>query len=216
MCFSALASFGLGSTLIPISLYCTIKSYKHNKKFLLLALIPLFFAIQQFIEGMVWLQLHDQATNLAHLYGYGYLFFAFAFWPAYIPFCVYFIEKDVVRKKMIRVFLFVGPLLGAFLYGRLLFGFTEFKVAMVNHAILYDVYQSNLSMWINSIAYALVVILPLLLSSLFKIKIYGALSLASLMLAYFFYFYQFSSVWCFFAAVLSIYIVFIIKKLPRY
>ena len=109
----------------------------------------------------------------------------------------------------------VGPILMAAMYGPILFGFVKFKVAIVEHAIFYDVYQSEKLMWFYTICYGIIVLFPLLLCSIFKVKMYGLMVLISLLIAYWVYFYQFTSVWCFFSAVLSFYIIYILYKLRK-
>ncbi len=213
MCFSALSSFSLGSLLIPIGAYSAVSAYKKNRNFLLLAFIPIMFGIQQVLEGMVWVHLQSDHIAMAYAFAYAYLFFAFAFWPAYVPFCAYLIEEDVTVQKILKFFMVAGPVLAAAFYGPIILGFISFKVGIVDHIIFYDVYQSDTLMWAYTICYGIIVIFPLLISSVLKVKIYGLIALTSLLIAYWFYFYQFTSVWCFFSAILSFYIIYIIYKL---
>ena len=57
MCFSAEASFIVGGALLFIGT-STIKK-AHHKKDLPIALIPIIFALQQIIEGLLWIILKD-------------------------------------------------------------------------------------------------------------------------------------------------------------
>ena len=83
MCFSAPASFLSGSVLIGIDIYCLHHLRKKDKKYLLFALIPLFFGIQQFIEGFIWLGINGGQHTITKTLAYLYLFFAFSFWPVF-------------------------------------------------------------------------------------------------------------------------------------
>jgi hypothetical protein len=215
MCFSAAASFGLGSVLLPIGAYCTVSAYRKNHHYLLLACIPIMFGLQQIMEGFVWTQLHAGNVAAAYSFAYAFLFFAFAFWPVCIPASIYLIEDDPVVQKILKFFLIAGPILAIVLYGPILLGYVPIKVAIFDHAIYYDMYESKALLWTYSIWYGIVIIIPPLISSRLKIKLYGLMVFISLLISYWWYFYQFTSVWCFFAALLSVYIGFIMYRLKR-
>jgi len=53
MCFSATASFSAGAVLLGLGTL-TVKS-AHRRRKMVLAAIPLLFAIQQLSEGVIWL-----------------------------------------------------------------------------------------------------------------------------------------------------------------
>jgi hypothetical protein len=53
MCFSAEASFTASAALVPCGVYCLTVARYRNPNYEPLALIPFFFGIQQFAEGMV-------------------------------------------------------------------------------------------------------------------------------------------------------------------
>lgn len=214
MCFSATASFTLGSLLVPIGIFCVAIAYKANKNFIFLAIIPIIFGMQQYTEGIIWMQLGANNLSAAHLYTYIYLFFALYFWPAYLPICAYYIEKEIVRKKMMRVFVIMGQAVGIIIYAQVLLGYLSSKVMIVNQTLNYEVYHLDMLGWTYSTSYVLIMILPLVFSSAFRIKIFGILLLISSMVSYGWYIYAFTSVWCFFAAILSIYIAYIIYNLP--
>jgi hypothetical protein len=55
MCFSATASFALSAFLLPIGAYCVKKTVEADKRYLILAAVPVGFGIQQAFEGGLWL-----------------------------------------------------------------------------------------------------------------------------------------------------------------
>ena len=58
MCFSASASFTAAAFLIPTGGYCVYSAIELKRfHYLALALIPIFFGVQQAIEGGVWLSM---------------------------------------------------------------------------------------------------------------------------------------------------------------
>src|SRR5689334_14768384 len=100
MCFSAQASFAASATLIAISALCFKKARTFEQK--LLAACPLLFGIQQFLEGIVWMTLQRSETHSSlHAVGvYGFLTFAYMFWPIYVPYMAYRLEHNPLRKKI--------------------------------------------------------------------------------------------------------------------
>jgi len=69
-----------------------------------LAAMPIFFAVQQGIEGALWLTLQvaekvQISTGLALLY----LLFAQSFWPVYAPVAALLAEPDVRRRRLMLV-----------------------------------------------------------------------------------------------------------------
>ena len=105
-------------------------------------------------------------------------------------------------------------LLGIIIYTPVLFGIIPTKVTMVSHSIHYEVYPWGPLIWIYTIGYAITLIMSLLFSSGRRINIFGIMLLISGFVAYWWYIYAFTSIWCFFAAILSTYITYIIYKLP--
>jgi hypothetical protein len=61
MCFSATASFTAGATLSALGI-ATLTQIRSRRE-LLLGSFPLLFAIQQFIEGLVWLTIDQTSLN---------------------------------------------------------------------------------------------------------------------------------------------------------
>jgi hypothetical protein len=96
MCFSATASFAASAALGTISL-TTLTKVK-NKRHLPLVLIPLFFALQQFVEGLLWLTITGSGKYTMEL-TYLFSFFALWWWPFYFPFTAYLMERQKNTKK---------------------------------------------------------------------------------------------------------------------
>ena len=91
MCFSAEASFAVGAVLLPAGIYCAKTALRKGRRYLGLAAIPFFFAAQQFCEGVAWMGLRRDDPNLTQAGSLGFLFFALAFWPFWIPLCAFLI-----------------------------------------------------------------------------------------------------------------------------
>ena len=200
MCFSATASFVAGTALSVVGV-ATIKKAKRKAE-LPFATIPLLFGIQQLIEGVVWLSFSNSALNVVSTYAYS--MFSHVFWPIFVPIAILLLEKDPVRKKILRVFTGVGLAVGIFL---LYFIFQDGIISqVVNKSVLYN--SPHLYLPLVLTLYVLATCVSFLISSDKIINIIGIVMLASFMVAGLFFSATFISVWCFFAAILS-FIIFI-------
>ncbi|CDZ79980.1 hypothetical protein BN1013_00484 [Candidatus Rubidus massiliensis] len=203
MCFSSTASF-TAAAIVGLVGIATIK--KNNKKHMaLFSSIPILFAIQQLIEGLQWEAIGDpNKENLQNFLKYSYLFFAFVIWPIVIPVSVFLMEEVAFRKKILAWFIAIGILL-SFYYVTL-----SLLVPVVLSVQDYSLqYMANIESykWI----YCSVIILPLFISSVRNIKLLACLALTSLIVAYLVFTNTFVSVWCFFAAIITICVYKIIK-----
>ena len=110
-----------------------------------------------------------------------------------------------------------GAFAGTLVYSVMLFHPEWMSVAVREHSITYDFsfpYRSSIHLPITPAAlYALTILVPLLFSSHRLIRIFGVLAVLSSVLASEAYGYAYVSVWCFFAAVLSLYLVYMIRHL---
>ena len=84
MCFSAIASFSSSVVLAGIAAISIKKATTSGQN--LLGFVALFFCLQQFIEGIVWLSIQNPAYHyLEKPATYGFLVFAQVVWPAIVP-----------------------------------------------------------------------------------------------------------------------------------
>jgi hypothetical protein len=210
MCFSAEASFGAGILLTGIGI-ATLKKTKLKKQ-LPFASIPILFALQQFTEGLLWISTSDPVYSGWRMpMTYLFLLFALAIWPIWVSFSVTLIEKDELRKKALIAVSIFGLLLSVFLS----YCLASYPVVSFIESchIYYHIDFPFYTLWIGSIAYLIPTVFSLFISS-----VKGMRNLAvAIFLAYIFtkiFYSEFIvSVWCFFAAILSILIYNIIKQL---
>ena len=216
MCFSAPGSIVTGTILAASGLYAIEQAKDKDKSFLMFASIPFFFGIQQLIEGAVWMAFADKDMALVSLASQAYVFFAFAFWPFFSPLSVYFAEKpaNVLLKRLLWLLIFVGLAIGIFAYVPILVGNVRVITQVVHHSISYDTDRPEILKRMYLSLYLLSVIVPFLVVRDLKMKIFGGLLMLSVLMSYLFFSYAFDSVWCLFAAVLSLYIIYIMKTLP--
>lgn len=211
MCFSPEASFTASFALFAIGLLTIsrIRSPRH----LMIALVPILFAIQQACEGMLWLTL-PRATNdiWITIFKYCFLTFAFLIWPIWIPCSLFLVEKNYYRRIALGT-----CAVGGILWALAILGIFIQRGAYVALGC-YHIYYSLDIPWITTetgvILYNLATILPFFISSIPKMWIFGLLAFISCIVSLLMWTQFFVSVWCFFAAVLSLLIYATIKYLP--
>ncbi len=176
------------------------------------AVIPLLFGVQQLIEGVIWLSLGHHASSLNSTMTYGYSLFAFVLWPIFIPFAIRLWEPQPRRQKMLYFFQAAGLAVG----GYLLYSHTATPVtaAIVKNNIVYN-NSHFFGAWVIGF-YFVATIGSCLFSSDRTLKLFGVLAFTAALVAYWVHATAFVSIWCFFAAILSvmIYIVITRKRVP--
>ena len=212
MCFSAAASFGASAVIGAISTACFLKSTTRASK--VWACVPLFFAVQQGIQGMLWLALtHEHQRPLLAPAMYGFLLFAQVVWPAMIPIAAFSSERDASRKKILRSFLWFGAgVAGLHLIALLVYS---------PHAIIgepnmrYVMGQPKSLRNIGDILYFISAVLPLFISTIRPVKWMGAALLTSYIVSKTFYQDPVISIWCYLAALMSFVVYWIIVRLGQ-
>lgn len=229
VCFSAEASFAVGVPLIPAGIYCVWAAALKKPSYLGLAVVPICFGVQQISEGFVWHGLeHGDAvqTRSASLV---FLFFALAFWPWWFPVLTTLMEPQVRRKWVMAGLSLLATGWFWVLFYPLLAGQVPFTTTTMHHSIRYEYDDLPIYGWLGGILpsfvgnprtplrvlYFLSVALPPSLGSETWGRIPGLVLGASALLAAVVFEYAFVSVWCFFAAALSIYCCVVFYQLPR-
>jgi len=211
MCFSAEASFTAGALLSLAGLVSMRLSRTRANKFL--ATIPVFFAAQQILEGILWLTIPNHAGSFWYYLGlYGFLIFAFTLWPVWVPYTMSLTEKDKNRKKIMQAICILGLIIaGIFIWHALR---TSFDAQIYENHIQYllGLPTDGIIVELLSLAYLICVVGPFLLSTKPHAWLFGLLVLIACGISYYFYYIVLVSVWCFFAAILSGYIVLIILQ----
>lgn len=208
MCFSANVSFlaaGILSVISLISLY--IARTRAEKT---IAFTPLFFAIQQAAEGLVWLTLPVGTGLIAYLGVYAYLFFVFIFWPLWMPIATSLYETEWKRKIAMYCCAVAGGCLALyFLYILLFYGASA---QIEGHHIQYalNTHFTFIEGLLGNAFYCAATLIPLLICSRPRVWYLGAALAVSYVIAYIFYHTAFTSVWCFFGALLSVLTIYII------
>lgn len=204
MCFSTQASLTAAVLLGVIG--CATLKINNNKSTFFLAALPLLFSLQQLSEGLIWLNLEKNvfSATTGQMAQYLFLFFAFIIWPIWIPFALLQAEKISLRRTLLYANLGCGVILSSmnFIYALN----QPISVKIINHSLQYLGTIPN-----QTIYYPLIVLFPFFISSLKNVWIYGFLVAIGYIIADYSYQETFVSVWCFFAALVSLSIYKLIK-----
>lgn len=229
MCFSATVSYSAAGVLVTTGLYAIQQARRLHPAYLMWALVPVFFGLQQAFEGAVWQELDAGHESAPVPFALGFHFFSHFLWLWWIPLCSYLVEPGQtgqsgrlagMRKRIIGGCTLFGAFAGTLVYSTMLFHPEWMSVGIREHSITYDFsvpYSISLPGPIHlpitpAALYALTILVPLFLSSHMLIRIFGVLVVLSMLIASDAYAYAYVSVWCFFAAVLSLYIVYMIHR----
>ena len=199
MCFSIAASFAVGIVLVGVGVATLL--LVRRRRDLMFATVPLFFGIQQLLEGFVWLGLLGGYQGLTTGASYSYTFFSHIFWAAWIPTAVLLQERQSRRKIILRVLAGLG---GAVAIAYALMLWTKgMTVGIWGHSIDYNLYAPP-GWWFWTGAYILAACGSCLVSSRRWIMTLGMAMFSAAVVATIFFFQTFASVWCFLAALVSL------------
>ena len=211
MCFSATASFSAAALLLGIGTL-TLRSAlaTHQRRALPFAAIPLLFAVQQLIEGVIWLTFGGEATLLNSVMTYVYSVFSHVLWPVYVPMAVVLMEPAGWRRRALVGFVVAGAAVGAYL----MYVLVAFPVVSQPTGQHVEYVSPHFFAAVTMTIYLLSTAVSPLLSTHRMVDVFGALALLSFGAAYAFYAAWFISVWCFFAALLSA-VIYLHFDVPR-
>ncbi len=198
MCFSATASFSTGILLLGAGVL-TVKAARRPCD-VPFAAIPLLFSVQQFIEGVIWLTFRYEAPALNVAMTHGYSFFSHVLWPAYVPIAVLLVEPLGWRRTTLWSLSIAGVAVGVYL----LYTLVAFSVVSQPTGQHIEYVSPHFYAAAVMSLYLLSTTVSPLVSTHSWVRVFGVLALASFAGVYYFYARWFISVWCFFAAVLSL------------
>jgi hypothetical protein len=209
MCFSAEASFAGGVIITSIGIATVTKVQRRNQ--ILFACIPLFFGIQQIIEGFLWLTIpHPEYIAFQKIGAYLFLIFAQALWPLLIPLSVILMEENLKKRRILKILLILGIGLSVF-YASCLFIYSVSPQINCYHIL----YASAFPLAISNTAlifYLITAFTPLFISSIQGTKLMGGLMLLACTISVLFFTIYLTSVWCFFAAIISAVVFWILRE----
>lgn len=206
MCFSATASITAGIGLLAVGAVTIGRARRRAE--LPYALIPALFGVQQLIEGALWLTFTVDAALLNTVLTYVYSVFSHVLWPVYIPLAALLIEAVPWRRKLLGVITAISAAVGLYLL-----------YTLVRQPIVAEVdggHIAYLSPHFYAVAtmalYVFGTCISMMFSSHRMIVLFGVAAFVSFIAAYVFYAVWLISVWCFFAAIMSL---IVLLQFPR-
>jgi hypothetical protein len=212
MCFSATASFSAAAVIGSVGVV-TLRSAaaKPDHRILALAAFPLLFAVQQTVEGLLWLDLTaPEPGALRGVLVHAFQGYAEVFWPTFAPLAALLIERERWRKILIAICLAIGVALSIYLL-----------VAMIGHPYQASVGEGHI-VYRNDFRYptgieapyVVATTLSLLLCSAKEVQRLALVILIGFAVAYISFHHAYISVWCFFAAVASVMVYLYVRHRP--
>jgi hypothetical protein len=207
MCFSAEASFTSGVVISAIGIATLRKARKPEQR--LFAVIPLLFAFQQFAEGVLWTTLRSGGYEaLQNVATHIFLVTALIIWPVMVPLSVWFMEESKKRKRILVGLMLAGGIVSLF-YAFCLISYNVYPEIQSFHLVYVNDFPGT-PLGIGLGFYAAATIAPLFVSSVRRMRLFGILIATSCLITGVFYAEYLTSVWCFFAALISISIYWVL------
>ena len=199
MCFSATASFAVAAGTGVVGAFTLAKVRAARE--VPLAIVPLVFAVQQSVEGALWLLLEGGGRDaLVGAAATTFAVFALVVWPVLAVLAPLLIETQPGRARVLSLLFALS--LGVSGYFLVVMLGHPYGVAIAGHSLQYD--NGVLYPDLPRLAYVLATCAPLLVSSHRAMQWLGVTVAAGLAVSLVSYYDALFSVWCFFAAVSSV------------
>jgi hypothetical protein len=212
MCFSATASFSAAAVIGSVGIV-TLRSaiVQPDYRILALAAFPVLFAMQQVVEGLLWLDLTaPEPGALRGILVHAFQGYAEVFWPTFAPLAALLIERERWRRILISICLAIGVALSIYLL-----------VAMIGHPYQASVGEGHIVYRNNfhyptgiEVPYVVATTLSLLLCSAKEVQRLALVILIGFAVAYVSFHHAYISVWCFFAAIASVMVYLYVRTVP--
>jgi hypothetical protein len=207
MCFSATANF-VGSAVLGTIGIATLSEVKHRRE-LLFAAMPVLFAVHQFTEGFVWLGVdHRLPSIVTHDAGAAYVLYAQGLLPFLLPLSVLLIEPTTRQRRRMLGFVTLGCLLGVYiLWGLIAY---PLDISAAGHGVVY--LNQITTTTVVAVLYVIATCGALFFSGFRDLVVLGWLNMVGLLVVMAVRRYEFTSLWCAYAAVVSIIIYFFFRR----
>lgn len=209
MCFSATANFVGGGLVAGVGV-ATLTQVRRPRE-LLLASLPLAFGVHQVLEGLVWLGVEGRAPlGLGDEAAAAFIFYAQALLPLLGPLAVLFVARPDRRRWMIP-FVVGGTALAAYIAWTLV----SYPITVAVRGNSLDYRNPGISTAAVAGLYVVFTVGPFLASGRRYLIAFGALNLVGLSIVLAVKSYAFTSLWCAYAAVVSVVLFLAMRRLRR-
>ncbi|MGI8816242.1 MAG: DUF6629 family protein [Pseudonocardia sp.] len=211
MCFSATANFVGGTVVTGIGI-ATLAQVRHPRE-VPLAALPALFGLHQFTEAFVWLGLEGHIPrSVGDAAAYLYLLYAQGVLPVLFPLALLLIEPSTRRRWIITPFVILGAACGNYLFW--IDAGHPVSYRIMNNSIAYHNSGSLVSVF--AVVYVIAVCGGALASGYRWIVVFGIANLIGLTTVEILLATSFTSVWCAYAAVVSVVLLIFFRRQQRH
>jgi Family of unknown function (DUF6629) len=208
MCFSAEADAVVGVIVTAVG----VDALRHVRRVneIVLGSLPLLFGVHQLTEAFVWWGLEDRVAHVIQTVAmWTYLIFAFALLPVLVPLAVGLVERKIGRRRIIAAFGTLGAAVAALL-----------TVPMFRGPVTATIEGRHIEYQVDALArggqltslYIVATCGALLASSYRDLAALGVTNLIAVPLLVWLTVSGFVSLWCFWAAIVSVVIAFHFRR----
>ena len=200
MCFSPGADVVVGGIVVVIG--ADALRHVREPRQIALASLPLLFGLHQLDEAFVWLGLQGRVSESVERVGiWIYVLFALAALPALVPVAVLAVERSAGRRRMISALAALGIGIGIALASSLFRGSVD--AAIDGRHIAYNVSALSQGRELTAL-YVVAACGALIVSSHRDLAALGLLNLVAVPVLMWMTVSGFISLWCFWAAIVSV------------
>jgi hypothetical protein len=211
MCFSPEADLVVGGLVVAMGVDALRRV--HEPRQILFASLPLLFGLHQVDEAFVWLGLQGHVSESLERVGvWIYLLFALAALPAIVPLAVFAVERSATRRRLIGGLAALGIAVGVSLGVAVFRG--SVNAAIDGRHISYDVSALHSGGQLTAL-YVVAACGALVLCSYRDIALLGVLNLIAVPILMWMTVSGFISLWCFWAAIVSVVIDVHLRRAMR-
>lgn len=208
MCFSPDADAVVGGIVAVIG--ADALRHVREPKQILLASLPLLFGLHEIDEALVWWGLQGRISESLGRFGiWVYVLFALAALPVLVPLAVWAVERSPARRRLIAVFSILGIAVGVSLAVSLFRG--SVNAVIDGRHIAYDVSALHQGRELTAL-YVVAACGALVACSYRDLAALGLMNLVAVPVLMWMTVSGFISLWCFWAAIVSVVIDFHLRR----
>lgn len=216
MCFSQTVSFSASVFLVAGGILATTKAVQINKRYVPVALMPLFAGLQQFMEGNVWWGVNtgDPVTTLFG--AFGFIFFTWFMWPFWIPLATYVLEpRGSRRRPYMFAMMLIGLIFGLLLYVPHLVNPEWIEVTVNQNSLAYEgtmILDYLMPRAMTYVIYLALIIVPPLISTYLHMRWFALTIILVVVIDILFLRYAYISYFCLLAGLGTLHLIYIIVR----
>jgi hypothetical protein len=216
MCLSQTVSFAASGFLLAGGAFASVKAWQINRRYLAVALMPVFAGLQQVTEGYVWWGV-NAADPVAVLWGaMGFIFFTWFMWPFWIPLAVCVLEPgDSPRRPLFIAMSAAGLAFGLALYLPHVINPDWVSVSVNRDSLAYEgtmILDYLMPRWLTYVIYLFLIIAPPLLSRYLHMRWFAATIVLVVAVDILFLRYAYISFFCLLAGLGTLHLIHIILR----